>query len=147
MKKAFPFITRVLPALLVLAVLVCAAVSCESQKSDADNLWKDAVYNADTELGTGAKTIRLTVTAQDKSVTLTVHTDKETVGDALLEQHLIDGEQGPYGLYVKVVNGMTADYDVDRYYWSFCIDGQMAMTGVDTTPVTDGAVYSFEYAK
>ena len=47
-------------------------------------------------------------------------------------------------LYVKVVNGITADYEVDQTYWAFYINGEMAMTGVDATDVEDGVVYSFK---
>ena len=76
-----------------------------------------------------------------------IQTDKTTVGEALLEEGLIAGEEGVYGLYVKTVNGITADYDVDKTYWAFYINGEMAMTGVDSTKIEDGATYSFEVAK
>ena len=87
------------------------------------------------------------VKAGDDSVTFTIKTDKETLGEALMEHSLIDGEQGAYGLYIKKVNGITADYDVDKSYWAFYIDGEYALTGVDTTKITDGIIYRLEYAK
>ncbi|MBO5789865.1 MAG: DUF4430 domain-containing protein, partial [Clostridia bacterium] len=74
-------------------------------------------------------------------------TDKDTVGSALLEHGLIAGEEGQFGLYVKVVNGMTADYDVDRSDWAFYIDGEYAMTGVDSTEITEGVTYQLAYTK
>jgi hypothetical protein len=80
-------------------------------------------------------------------VTFTIHTDQETVGEALTEHDLIDGEQGAYGLYVKKVNGMTADFDVDGYYWAFYIDGELAMTGVDGTAIEEGVTYCLECTK
>lgn len=76
-----------------------------------------------------------------------IHTDKETVGDALLDLKLIDGENGQYGLYVKSVNGITADYDIDKTYWAFYINGEYAMTGVDSTRIEDGVKYSFKVEK
>ena len=48
-----------------------------------------------------------------------IHTEKETVGEALVELGLIAGEESEYGLYVKTVNGITADYDKDGVYWRF----------------------------
>ena len=60
---------------------------------------------------------------------------------------LIDGEEGAYGLYVMMVNGITADYDVDQTYWAFYINGEMAMTGVDTSNIEAGATYSFKVEK
>ena len=82
-----------------------------------------------------------------KETKFEIHTDKTTVGEALLEVKLIEGEEGPYGLYVKSVNGITADYDVDQTYWAFYINGEMAMTGVDVTDVEAGATYSFKVEK
>ena len=56
-------------------------------------------------------------------------------------------EEGDYGLYVKTVNGVTADYDVDQTYWAFYINGEYASTGVDATSVTAGDTYSFKVEK
>lgn len=98
-----------------------------------------------TVLGEGSVTFSFTVTDKDGNETaFEIHTDKENVGDALLEVELIAGDESEYGLYVKTVNGITADYDVDGTYWAFYIDGEYAMTGVDATPVTEGAAYAFK---
>ena len=48
-----------------------------------------------------------------------IKTDKETVGEALVENGLIAGDDGEYGLYVKTVNGITLDFDKDGKYWAF----------------------------
>ena len=63
------------------------------------------------------------------------------------EHDLLKGEEGAYGLYVKTVNGMTADYDKDQHYWAFYINGEYALTGVDGTDITEGTTYRLEYAK
>ena len=76
-----------------------------------------------------------------------IHTDKTIVGDALLELGLIEGEAGPYGLYVKRVNGITADYDIDGTYWAFYIGDDYGMTGVDLTEIEAGATYAFKVSK
>ena len=47
-------------------------------------------------------------------------------------------------MYVKTVNGVTVDYDTDGKYWAFYIDDEYAMTGVDSTPITDGSSYTFK---
>jgi len=98
-----------------------------------------------TKLGEGKLQFALTVVDKEGNETLfDIHTDKETVGDALLELKLISGENGDYGLYVKTVNGITADYDKDGTYWAFYINGEYASTGVDSTKVTDGFSYAFK---
>ena len=56
---------------------------------------------------------------------------------------MIDGDESEYGLYVKTVNGITADYDTDGVYWAFYINDEYAPTGVDSTTITEGERYSF----
>lgn len=99
-------------------------------------------------LGDGSVKITVIVVDADGNETnFVVNTDKETVGDALLEQNLIEGEEGEYGLYVKTVNGITADYDTDQTYWAFYVNGEYASTGVDSTPVNEGDTYEFKVEK
>ncbi len=84
------------------------------------------------------------VDAEGNEESFDITTDKKTVGEALLEEGLIEGEESEYGLFVKTVNGITADYDVDGTYWAFYIDGEYASTGVDSTDIVDGTTYSFK---
>lgn len=98
-----------------------------------------------TVLGEGSTSFAFSVTDADGSVTqFEIHTDKATVGEALMELELIAGDDSEYGLYVKTVDGVTLDYDKDGKYWAFYIDGEYATTGVDSTPVTAGASYAFK---
>ena len=129
--------------LLMLASLLLTACA----KEEPVGLWKNATYQNDRSFGKGAKTVLVEVAAEDKTVTFTVKTDADTVGAALLENDLIAGEDSEYGLYVKVVNGMTADYDVDQSYWAFYIGGEYAMTGVDATEIEEGTTYRLAYTK
>ena len=76
-----------------------------------------------------------------------IHTDETVVGDALLSLGLIQGEDGPYGLYVKKVNGITADYEVNGTYWAFYIGEEYGMTGVDMTEIIPGTTYAFKVSK
>ncbi len=97
------------------------------------------------QLGEGNTVFMFTVVDKDGSETpFEIHTDKETVGAALLELELIAGDESEYGLYVKTVNGITADYDKDGTYWAFYINGEYAVTGVDATAITEGDDYSFK---
>jgi hypothetical protein len=112
-----------------------------------EGLWKDATYLKDTEFGEGAKTVKVKVIVGEQSVTFTIKTDAETLGDALLAHGLIAGDQGDFGLYVKVVNGITADYDIDQSYWGFSKNDEYMMTGVDGTAIADGEVYELTYTK
>ena len=126
MKKTFLTCTSLLLTLL----LIFSLVSCdlfqkeepqttvqeaeEGATIEKTGLWANATYVQDTEFGEGAKTTVVEVNVNNQVVKFTIHTDKDTVGAALLEHDLIAGEDGAYGLYIKVVNGITADYDIDQ---------------------------------
>ena len=142
MKKT---VKKLLAALLITALIFSLAACTKSGKATV--LWADALYQKDTTLGSGETTVAVEVQAEERSVTFTVKTDKATLGEALLELGLIDGEQSEYGLYVKIVNGMTADYDIDQSYWSFTKDGEMMMVGVDGAEIADGEHYELIYTK
>ncbi len=132
--------------IIVMAIMCLTLFSCGEAASPAD-VWENAVYTEDTELGEGAKAVEVEVKAGDKSVTFKINTDKETLGEALIDHELISGEQGAYGLYVKAVNGITADYDVDKSYWSLSKNGEYMTTGVDGTQISDGEHFEITYTK
>ena len=86
----------------------------------------------------------------DKSGNITVfevHTDKTTVGAALLELGIIEGDKDTYGLYVKTVNDITLDYDKDKKYWAFYVDDHYANEGVDSTEIKEDVIYAFKPEK
>ncbi|MDD6657884.1 MAG: DUF4430 domain-containing protein [Lachnospiraceae bacterium] len=123
------------------------AESEDTQAEEQTTEQTDAQTDA-TVLGEGQTVFTFNVTDADGNETnFEIHTDKETVGDALLELDLIAGEDSEYGLYVKTVNGITADYDKDQTYWAFYVNGEYAQTGVDSTNVTAGDTYSFKVEK
>ncbi len=131
---------------LFLVIILCfGAVGCSS--ADKGNPWDSATYTENTEVGDGAKTLFVEVVVEDRSVLFTIHTDAETVGEALTENELISGEQGAYGLYVKKVNGIVADYDKNQCYWAFNKNGESMMQGVDSTEFTDGDKFELVYTK
>ena len=91
----------------------------------------------------GAKTLAIEVVHADGSKKeLTVHTDAENLRAALESEGLIAGEESEYGLFVKTVDGETAD-DSKQQWWAVSKDGQMLDTGVDTTMISDGEHYEF----
>lgn len=117
--------------------------------ADAQTGADDVAAGADDEapevVGTGSTVFTLSVTAPDGSVTeFEVHTDQKTVGDALVELGLIEGEESEYGLFVKTVNGITADYDTDGVYWAFYVGEDYATESVSATDITDGGHYALQ---
>ena len=132
-------------AIMLALVFVVALVACNTVEKNG--AWENATYRKDMAFGSGAKTVVVQVKAEEQLVTFTIKTDKNTVGDALMEHGLIAGEEGQFGLYIKEVNGIVADYDVDQTYWAFYINGEYAMAGVDGTEITEGATYQLERTK
>lgn len=131
----------------VLCVMMLACMTACDKEEEVTGIWADATYTEDTELGEGSKTVKVVVEADEKKITFTINTDAEILGDALLEHELIAGDESEFGLYIKEVNGMLADYDVDQTYWGFYQNGEYMMTGVDGTEFADGDQYELVRTK
>lgn len=96
----------------------------------------------------GAKEITIEVVDDaGESTMYMVHTDAEYLGQAIAETEglTLEGEQGPYGLAVSKVNGVTADFNKDGAYWAFYVDGEYCNYGVDEQPIEDGQAYQIVY--
>lgn len=147
----------------LLAVLMCVAFllslcacgsdnetvdSTQAVKTEvADPLWENAVYTEDVTLGEGETTIDVVVEAGEKSIVVTINTDAKNLEDAITGVDLVQGDQSEYGLFIKVVNGITADYDVDQSYWSINKNGEYMMSGAKDTEIADGDKYELVYTK
>lgn len=128
---------------IVALLLVCLfSAGCQAEPQ-VTGIWTDATYSADTTLGEGATTMTVVVSAEDKEITFTINTDKSMVAEALLEHNLIEGADGMY----TVVNGMTADYNVDQTYWAFYENDAYANQGMDTTPIDPAVTYKLVRSK
>ena len=148
MKKK-TLITR-LSLVLTLCLLVAAvSVGCGEQTPQETTGTSDVQPAPDAEpIGEGQYTFAFTAVFADGSAKhYVVSTDCETVGEALIELELIAGEAGPYGLYVKSVCGVVADYNIDGTYWSLYTDGEMSMIGVDSLGSADAKDIEFRVEK
>ena len=135
MKKTRKQVSLILLALLLSALLIaCNGV-------EKAGLWEEATYTKDTELGEGGKTIAVEVKAEEQSITFTIHTDAETLGDALDEHNLVGGTEGAFGLMIDTVNGMTVKFEDGGYWWGIYKDGVTAESGVDGIVIENGAHY------
>ena len=130
-------IKKILSLILVLTLTAAAILSLNSCDKKI------------TELDDGIeKTITVTVIDDDgESTVFTITTTKTTLYGALKQEDLVKGEKGDYGLYVKVVNGLRADYDLDKAYWSFSKDGVDLIKGIESTLISDGDSYEITYVK
>lgn len=123
----------------------CAGKDAEGSETTTAAANEKVTMTDGETLGEGSKSFTFTVVGTDgKEITVQIKTDKEMLGEALQELHLIEGEMGEYGLYVKTVNGETLDFDQDGKYWALYVDGEYALKSADLTEITEGAVYSFK---
>ena len=131
--------------LALAATMVLFSAACKSEKANPTDT--SSVVSA-LEVGEGETAFVLEVTdKQGVKTCFNVKTDKTTVGEALLEEKIIEEEQGAYGLFVKTVNGIVCDFDADGYYWAFYINGEYAMTGVSNTNIEQGQTYELKAQK
>ena len=120
-------------ALFLALVLTVSLAACGTQSSGDDT-------------ATGMKTFTVYVVHADGAYKdFTYSSDAEFLGPVLLEEGLIQGNEGPYGMEITQVDGEQAIYATDGAYWAFYIGEDYATTGVDTTPITDGGVYKLVY--
>ncbi len=130
----------------VLMLLMCA---CGANDTATENtvLYPDASTEA-VSLGNGSKHFDFTAVDSDGTeYKFHIHTDKTYVGEALEEFGLLEGNEGPYGLYVNKVNGIYAEYEVTGTYWAFYVDGNYAQAGIDLTEITEDTAYLMKIEK
>ena len=137
-----------LSLLFVLLLLVAAVMAGCGGQTENVAVNTTAAEIERTVVGEGEKNFDFTaVFADGKTEDYTVFTNSETVGEALLSLGLIEGEMGAYGIYVKSVCGVVADYDVDKTYWALYTDGEMSMTGADKVNCDDVSLVEFKVEK
>ena len=73
-----------------------------------------------------------------------IRTEALTLREALEQENLIEGTEGDWGLYVLTVDGETVDEALQQW-WCLTKDGEMSMTGVDDTIISDGDRYEFTF--
>lgn len=117
-------------ALLGIGALVCAAAVLL------------AVYLAfRPQAQQGEKTITVEVIVGDETTaTHTIVTEEEYLRGALDQENMVSGEEGPYGLFLTTVDGVTAD-DTKQEWWCVTKGGAQVDTAVDATPIADGDRY------
>lgn len=121
-KRTIP--TRAAALILALLMTVTVFAGCSQKGGSGDK-----------------KTVTVTVTHKDGSTKdFTYETTEEMLGAALASEGLIEGDDGQYGLFVTTVDGYKADGDNEEW-WCLTVDGESAMTGIDSTPIEEGKKY------
>ena len=138
----------IIGCMVLIAGMALMTTGCGSKEETEAPAAESAQTAEVTVVGDGATVFQFSVVDLEENETkFEIHTDETTVGAALLKLGLIEGEDGPYGLYVMKVNGIEAIYEEDGSYWAFYENGQYGMTGVDLTDIDPAVAYSFVQTK
>lgn len=104
-------------------------------------------YFSDKPIG-GEKSITIQVVMQDGAATLyEVNTDAQYLLGAMQDAEGLDfeGEDGPYGMTIYTINGVTANYNDGDAYWGFYIGDEYCAYGVAQQPIYDGDAFKIVY--
>ena len=121
MKKKVLSVSFFLAVLLILAGVALSFFGGNSEKSEMKN-------------------IQITVVANENSQLYDVETDCKYLGDALLNEGIIKGEEGQYGLFITEVAGITADSDNEEW-WCITKGGESIQLGISSIEISDGEKY------
>lgn len=93
------------------------------------------------ETVSGGKEITVTVVHGDgSSKDFTYQTDEEFLGPVLLDDGLIVGDQGEFGIFITEVDGEEIDAS-NQEWWCLTKAGESVNTGADTTPIASGDTF------
>lgn len=144
--KIFQKILSLLVILALLAAMALTFTACTEEDTPKETETTEP-SDTDNTPTTEDQKVEFTVEvtkADGTTKSFTFKSDKKNVGDALIAEGLIEGEEGKFGWFITKVDGEYHKYEDDGKYWAFYIDGEYANTGVSETPITAGATYAFK---
>ncbi len=126
MKKG-TIITRTLTVMVIMAMIFCMCACQASEKQP------------------GEKEITVTVVYADKTQKeFDITTEAENLGDALLEAELVTEEEHSTGYYISI-DGVRAEYTLDKAWWCFTKGGEMTTVGANDLAIADGESFEITY--
>ena len=95
----------------------------------------------------GSKSITIeVVNDKGQSTMYELQTDAEYLAEAMDEAGVnYEASEGPYGLTVDSVNGISGVFGVDAGYWGFFVNGDYCNYGISEQPVEDGDAFQIAY--
>jgi hypothetical protein len=95
----------------------------------------------------GSKSVTIEV-VDDKGVSelYELKTDAQYLAEAMEEAGIpYETSEGPYGLTVDSVHGVSGIFGVDAGYWGFFVNGDYCNYGISEQPVEDGDEFQIVY--
>lgn len=107
-----------------------------------------ALSVAGPDTTSGSKTVTIQIVDDQKQLTnYEIHTDAEYLRQAMegCKGLTFIGSEGPYGLMLQTINGVSANYEKNQAWWSIYVNNELGNYGIDQQPVADGDVFRLEY--
>lgn len=102
-------------------------------------------YTTKPETQAGSKNLTVEVIHGNGEIqNFDFRTDAETLADALVEQEIVENNQGPYGLYILTADGETVN-EANQEWWCITKGGEDLMTGASDTIIADGDTYELTF--
>lgn len=130
--------------------------STSSQVEESSSQTKTSSSAVESSQAVSESSLSSAEDAETKDITLkVVHgdgTEKEfpitttaaTLGDALVAEGLVEGEESSYGLFITTVDGETVD-DANQEWWCLTKGGEMWNYGADATELSNGDTYELTF--
>ena len=94
----------------------------------------------------GTKKIEVVVVHKDGTEkSFPVKTDAEYLAEVLVDEGIVEDNQGEFGLYILVADGELADYNADGGWWRLYEGDTPSNFGAEEIPVRDGDLYKVVY--
>lgn len=133
-KQAQKYKFNIIASLILLFIAVFTLTSCDS----SDN-------STTTTLGSGAKSITLTVELPTETVEYTIKTDSNTLDEVLMEHDLANLTHLGMGSVINSIAGYTLEQDIDWY--DIYINGEIVYIQSSNVSIGDGDMYSIKIIK
>lgn len=93
----------------------------------------------------GEKNISVTIVfSEENEKKYEINTNAEYLADALYQKELITEEEYKAGFYT-VIDGVKADYNVDKSWWCVTKNGEMTSVVMNELPIADGENFEITY--
>lgn len=136
-----------LVALIAVLAIVAYVFTDKPEEKKKDNVGVEQNESATEE---NLKKVGIEViNSKGESTKYELNTDASYLREVMDETDGLEfsGTDSEYGLMVDTVNGEKADFNADGAYWSFYVNGEYCMNGIDTEPVKDGDNFQIKYEK
>lgn len=94
----------------------------------------------------GKMNVYVKVIANENVQEFNISTTRKYLGDALLDEKIISGEEGEYGIFITKAAGVEADESVEEW-WCITKEGESIMEGVSQIEIADGDKYELTLKK